>query len=113
MTISRREREYLRCAVIFGWRINETPRGKGYWEADLSMPVATGPTLEGLIHKGLFERIPDGRGGAEFRATAAAGAYRCRANNCQRGEVFVGLSDEPEGVCPVCEGTGLVLKSTS
>lgn len=110
--LTKREREVLRYAVIFGWDISYGWGHRGtraLWREDTTLPFRAHKTLQGLVQKGLMESVPAFN---SFRATFAADAYQCRAHGCQRGCLYEEADDgydRESGKCHACDGTGISL----
>ncbi|MCU1787717.1 hypothetical protein CUU54_02445 [Pectobacterium polaris] len=108
MKINKREAEYLRTAIIHGWEIYTTPwRTAALWDDDPIMPVKIGRVVEGLIVKGLFEKIPHGYECHTLRHTSLALTFKCNNRPCQKGKIYNG--DHVSHDCPTCEGRGIIL----
>lgn len=99
--LTKRERNFLRPAAMYGWKI-ECWRGRTpCWDGDSLLPVKVGPVCESLIQKGYLERLdivfP------VIRPTPKAKALRC---SCGNGRI---CNDDGEeiGQCEKCDGEGM------
>lgn len=102
MALTKRERNFLRPAVLYGWQIEFWPGCRSYWEGDSILPVKVGPVCESLINKGYLERIdiviPS------IRPTPKAKALRCW---CGGGKTYDDYGYE-NGICQKCDGEGML-----
>lgn len=109
MNINRKQRDYLRSAVVFDCEIHRGRYGhaKGfYWDGDKDFSVKVGPLCEKLIDLGLMARIK-GHPFEAIRSTSLANRLKCPEPNCTYGTTFD--DDVESGTCQVCEGTGMLL----
>lgn len=110
--INKREAKFLQSAVVFGWEIEVSSRRQTqYWDGDTLLPVKIGKVAQGLISKGFLEEVgrKDINGYWVIRATKKAKSFICRGNGCHSGFVY-NEYDIKTGVCPVCDGIGMVLE---
>jgi hypothetical protein len=107
MMLTKREHSVLRPAIVFRWDIEYDSRGIARWNGYTSCRINAHVTIQGLIDKGLMERIV----GNTVRATTKAHEYRCQAPGCYKGGLYKEDEstgqDQRTGDCPVCAGSGL------
>ncbi|WP_370428044.1 hypothetical protein AB9B86_10990 [Klebsiella michiganensis] len=97
--LNKREREYIKPAVIYDWEIHLWPgRKDGVWDGDKILPVKVGAMAESLIKRGYLERL-----GSVIRATEKTKALKCRTGNCLYGRLYDD-NDVDSGECPDCDG---------
>lgn len=108
MKITRRERDYIRPAIIYGWPIVTYCNSRSCWDGDNLMPVAVGPMCEKLIDRGVLERLSEYGLPEKIRATKRSKELKCNAEGCYEGKLY--KEDDVVGECKHCEGTGLVLE---
>jgi hypothetical protein len=103
--INRAERKFIKPAVVYGWRIEESVRGTLHWEEDTSMPVKNGPMLDSLVGRGLLVNI----GGFGLKVYSASPlAMKLKCGKCSKGTVC-DPDSERLSECPDCEGHGVLL----
>lgn len=99
--LTKRERDFLRPAVRYGWQIECWPTRRPCWDGDSILPVKVGPVCESLIQKGYLERLnivfP------VIRPTQKAKDLRCW---CAGGKIY-NDDDEVIGRCEKCDGEGM------
>jgi len=85
--LNKREVEYIRPAVLFGWQIYiHTYTPTATWDDDPMMPVKVGKMCDSLIRRGYLETINIGRT-TYIRATNKAKQLSCPT--CSgRGKIF-------------------------
>jgi hypothetical protein len=101
--LTKREPDYIRPAVIYGWRIEvQHWRKTPCWDGDGLMPVRVGRLCQSLIDGGYLERIEDRfyKNQATIKATQKGFELACR--KCSgKGKIF--NDDDIEiGDCPHC-----------
>ena len=105
MKITKRERNFIRPAIINGWAIyGHFYSGRFCWNDESNMPVQIGPVCDSLIKKGLLEADR-----WSIRKTKLAISLRCANGMCHQGRIY--NDDMPVGVCPKCDGTGVLLET--
>ncbi|EDM2883738.1 hypothetical protein CQO09_16225 [Salmonella enterica subsp. enterica serovar Typhimurium] len=106
--LNKREREYLRPAIVFGYEIEVRPyRAVQRWDGDDLLPVRVGKMAESLVERGYLEEVgKSDRHWWSIRATEKAKRLKCRADRCSNGRLY-NDDDEEIGDCPVCGGTGI------
>jgi hypothetical protein len=73
--LNKREREFLKPAIVHGWEIEISPfRKTALWDGDSLLPVI-GTMAESLIKRGYLERVSMGFGRDIIRATARLKIY--------------------------------------
>lgn len=102
--MNKRERAFLRSAVVFGWSIETVPwRKTSLWDGDTLLPVTVGKVAESLIERGYLECVSMGQGVEIIRATHKAKALKCNAGSCSYGK-FIDEDGQEAGDCPHCDG---------
>lgn len=108
--LNKREREFLKPAIVHRWEIEISPyRKTALWDGDSLFPVKVGAMAEDLIKRGFLERVSMGFGRDIIRATKKAEGLHCY--RCHYGKVINenGLQGED---CPHCDG-GVIVKRTN
>ena len=99
--LNKREREFLKPAIIHGCEIEISPfRKTALWDGDSVLPVRVGAMAENLIKRGYLERISLGFGRDIIRATEKAKDLRCY--RCSYGRII--KKGQQAGPCPHCDG---------
>lgn len=111
MKLTKNERKFLKNAVSFGWKLQESVLHKvWHWDDDVAFPCYPSSTCDGLIQKGLLEKFRFSIA-STIRATKLGYKYKCPINNCSHGTLNVYDDDGvmlSSGKCEKCEGLGIV-----
>ncbi|HBR3033950.1 hypothetical protein J6O57_12215 [Escherichia coli] len=99
--LNKREREFLKPAIVHLWEIEISPvRKTALWDGDSLLPVRVGAMAESLIKRGYLERVSMGFGRDIIRATEKAKNLRCY--RCSYGRTI--KNGQQAGPCPHCDG---------
>ncbi len=94
--LNKRERDFLKPAIVHFWEIEISPwRKSALWDGDALLPVRVGKMAESLIERGYLERVSLGMGRETIRATAKSKSLRCY--RCSYGRIG-------DNKCPHCDG---------
>lgn len=106
MALNKREREFLKLAIVHYWEIEISPHRKtALWDGDTLLLVKVGTMAEGLIKRGYLERVAMGYGRYIIRATDKSKKLRCY--RCAYGKV-IDEHGQQGGNCPYCDGGVIV-----
>ena len=106
--LNKREREFLKPAIVHFWEIEISPyRKTALWDGDSLLPVKVGVMAENLIKRGYLERVSMGFGRDIIRATEKSKKLRCY--RCAYGRVINKNGQQGED-CPHCDGGVIVEK---
>lgn len=106
MALNKRERDFLKLAIVHYWEIEISPHRKtALWDGDTLLPVKVGTMAEGLIERGYLERVAMGYGRYIIRATDKSKKLRCY--RCAYGKV-IDEHGQQGGNCPYCDGGVIV-----
>lgn len=100
--LNKRERDFLRPAIVHWWEIEISPNRKtALWDGDSLLPVKVGAIAESLISRGYLERVSMGFGRDIIRATDKSKKLHCY--HCAYGKVINKKGQQGED-CPHCDG---------